>query len=262
MSNDFLNLAWENGDVLRYQSSLNQANAKWKLINMLPTKLELWTKKEFSDKVNFLSKIKPHQTLHFHPSKISGGEELFVYYRHKDKNGKENLIPFMEPFTMRNWSKDIRIGAVVYSSTDGHGIVQASNWDMRGIWIRNKMPIPLDIYYKGNLMAQVFGYNGTNYIGGGASTIYFDNDRRGINFMDEIVFKYSLPGKEGKFLFSVVVDDEQCNEMLVGVVSAGFRGPNPDNSIYRIDEPDYTGITYYVPNGDYTSVATNPFAPF
>ena len=156
-------------------------------------------------------------------------------------------------------NKDIRIGAVTYDTTDGHGILQTSNSDIRGITIKNCLPIPLDIYYKGNLIAQVFGYNGLGYKGGGASTIYFDNDRRGLNFMDEITFKYSLPGKEGKCLFSVILDDEMCNEMFVGVVSGGFLGPDPDNSIYSVDEPTYNGVTYYISNGNYESVATNHY---
>ena len=185
-----------------------------------------------------------------------------MYYRHISPGGKDELIPFMQPYTIQSWQKDIRLGAVTYDTTDGHNITQASNWDMRGIWIRNRLPFPLDVYYKGNLMTQVFSYNGLEYMGGGASTIYFDNDRRGLNFMDEITFRYSLPGEKGKVLFSVVLDDEMCNEMFVGVVSGGIRGPDPDNAIYRINEPSYTGITYYVPIGGYESRATNPYAPF
>ena len=149
--------------------------------------------------------------------------------------------------------KTIRLGAITYSSGAGNGEVQASNWDMRGIWINNKMRFPLDIFHNGILKAQVSAYNGIEYMGGGASTIYFDNNREGVNYGDVFEFRYSLPGREEK-IFSTTIDDEQCMHMYVGVISPGMWGPDPDNAIYRIDEDDHIGITYYVPIGGYRTM--------
>ena len=264
--NKYFHLKGEIGDVLRAQSEVDQISDPYIITNILPTMLHMYTQKNSSEPVNFLSEIKPRETKKFHPMQFTDGEKLYVFY-HGANNSK---IPFLESYTFRPWWKNIKLGAVTYTSTSGHGEVQASWWDMRGVWIHNKLPIPLDIYYKGRLAAQVFGYNGTDYMGGGASSIYFDNDREGLNFMDEIEFRYSLSGKEtnkssyGKnnYLFKVIIDDYQCNEMFVGVISAGEWGPDPDNGIYRVDKPDYTGITYYVSTGGYQTRATNPMAPF
>jgi hypothetical protein len=236
------------GDIINSNVVEYKSQDKWILTNILPTKLELWTRKEFDSKTLFLTLINPRETLTFSPNKITNNEELYVYYRYEGK-----LILFTESFTMRTLWKNIKIGAVTHSSTSGHGEVQVSNADISGIWIHNRMTFPIDIYYKNNLVAQIFGYTGLEYMGGGASSIYFDNDREGLNIMDQISFRYSLPGSQGKYLFTVTIDDQHCNEMFVGVVSGGDLGSNRDNSVYNVDKPNYTGITYYEQIGDYKS---------
>ena len=133
---------------------------------------------------------------------------------------------------------------------------------MRGVWIHNRLAVQLDIQYHCILVAQVSGYNGIEYMGGGASSVYFDNSREGLNFNDEIEFQYSLPGIAGAKIFSVKIDDEQCMSMYVGVVSGGMWGPNPDNAVYRVNKPSYTGITFYIPIDGYHSRATNSRAAF
>ena len=254
---DYFNLRGQIGDVLRDQSAAAQSQSPWRIINMLPNTLVLWTEQYQSGDPKFFTEIKSRETLVYSPDQFSDRDQLYVYYRYQGK-----LVPFMEPYMFRNIWKTIRVGAVTYSSEGGHGQVQASNWDLRGVWLNNCLPIPLDVYYRGRLAAQIGGYNGLSYMGGGASSLYFDNDREGLNFMDQITFKYSLPGDAGKYLFDVVIDDEQCLSMNIGVVSGGLWGPNPDNAVYRVDRPSYTGITYYLPIGRGNSVATNPYAPF
>jgi len=260
---EYFRLRGQIDDVLRAQSTASQINVPWKLVNLLPTNLVIWKEGQFSDKAKYFTDLKPNETKTFSPGELKDKDVLYTYYRYKNEKEGIKLIPFLQPYIVRGMFKDIKFGAVTYSSDDGgHQTVQASNWDLRGVWIHNKLPIPLDVYYKGRLAAQIGGYNGLGYMGGGSSTIYFSNDREGLDFMDEINFKYSLPGKEGKNLFKVVLDDENCVSMFVGVVSGGFSGPNPDNSIYRIGQPSYRSVTNFLPYGNGNSVMTNPNTPF
>lgn len=263
---DYMHLRGQTDDVLRHQLAISQADRDWTIINMLPTKLVLWLE-HYEDRVPcFFAEIEPNQTLKFPPNALADHDRLLVYYKHTEgysrTAGDGTLIPFLQPHTIRAMWKTIRLGAVTYSSEGGQSEVQASHWDLRGIWLRNKLPIPLDVYYKGRLAAQLGGYNGMSYLGGGGSEVYFDNGREGLNFMDELIFRYSLPGEKAKYLFSVTIDDEQCLAMNIGVISAGMIGPDPDNAIYRVHKPVFTGITFYRPIGRGNSVATNPNAPF
>jgi hypothetical protein len=245
-------LGMQVGDIIKSNNVEYKSQEKWVLSNMLPTKLDLWTKKEFTRKYKFLTTIKPRETLKFHSNKFSDNEELYIYCIHNN-----NSIPFMEPFHMRDLHKDIKIGAVTYTSTSGRGEFQSNHSDLRGIWINNKMAFPLDIYYKNKLSCQVSGYKGLGYMGGGGSSIYFDNDRNGLNLMDKISFRYSIPGPQGKYLFDITLDDQQCNEIFVGVISGSTKGSYTDNAVYNVDKPNYIGIGYYVQTGDYQSKLTN-----
>lgn len=257
MSAKYSHLMSLNGDVMREQSTLSQIHQPWKFQNMLPSVMHIWIAEYLSDNPREFLQLQPYETKYLPPNAISNLSKIYVFYKHKGK-----LIPFMQEYTVRNFFKDIKIGGVTYTSDGGAGYLQSTYSDMRGIWLKNRLPIPLDVYYKGNLVAQLGGYNGTEYLGGGASTLWFDNSWRGVNFLDTFEFAYSLPGEEGKKMFSVTIDDEQCMSMFIGVVTGGMWGPDPDNAVYRVDQPSYTGITFYLPVGQYNSRETNPYAPF
>lgn len=244
------------GDVLREQSKVSQRNNSWVLKNKLPTQLVLYVEKYLSGDPIFFTELKPSQTIKFPPNTFADRDQLYTYVR---VNGR--LIPFLQPYMFREIRKTIYLGGVEYSSNGGNNQVKALNWDIRGIWIHNKLPFPLNVYYKGNLVAQINGNIGNTYLGGGGSTLYFDNSREGIDFGDQIEFGYTIPGSTEKKIIATI-DDEQCLEMYIGTVFGNMWGPDPDNSVYRIDKPVWTGITYYRPVGRYNSVITNPYAPF
>jgi len=255
---DYFHLRGTIDEVLRAQSAKNQCSKEWKIINMLPTNLELWSEKKWTGTAEPLTKIKARETLVFEPNKFSDGDQLYTYFR--TPQGK--LIPFLEPCSLRCIWKNVKLGAVVYRSTGGHLGEQASNWDMRGITLHNKMRIPLNVFYKGRLAAQISAYDGMSYMGGSASTVYFDNDRQGLNMWDKLTFSYSVPGLMNKELFTVTLDDVQMQDVHIGEVQGGETGPDPDTAAYSVDRPVWTGITYYIPTGRYNSRMTNPLAPF
>jgi len=253
---DYFHLRGTMDDVLRDRSARMQAGDEWTITNMLPTRLELWVEKRWSGDPKPFASIGPRETLKYSPSTFGNGDQLYTYYI--SENGK---IPFLRPYVFRDIWKNIRLGDVTYRSTDGHLQTQASNWDMRGVWLHNKTAVPLDIYYKGRLAAQVFANDNMNYLGGSASSVYFDNDRQGLDFMDTITIKYSLPGKS-VYLYTIYLNDIQAQSINLGDVDGGIRGPDPDTFAYSVDRPVWTGITYYVPTGRYNTRATNPLAPF
>ena len=254
---DYFRLRDEIGDVFRENSAIAQAGVKWQFQNLLPNELELYIQPQFSKMTTRLATIGPRQTMFFDAGDFNGGDELYTYIKH---NGK--LFPFLEPYTLRAFFKKVHIGAVSYGIGEGHGLVQASYWDLRGVWIHNKTGFPLDVYYKGNLVAQTYANDGMNYMGGSAASVYFTNDRQGLNFGDELTFRYSLPGKKGEYIFNAVIDDEQCQEIYVGTVTGDYWGPDPDNSVYRVNKPTYTSVTYFIPDGPYSTRMTNPTAPY
>lgn len=258
MSVENFRLRGTQDDILRQRSAQAQRLNKWVLINMLPNHLVIYHQ-PYLQEANYLTDLQSRQTLEYPYDKFGDRDVLYVFVR--DESGKLHL--FLEPYVMWNIWRMIQIGTVGYRSTDGHLQTQASNWDMRGVMLHNKTRFPLDVYYKGNLVAQMYAYDGMTYLGGSAASVYFDNDRQGLNFGDELTFRYSLPGEgNSKFLYSITLDDTQAQDIHIGDITGGIRGPDPDNAVYRVNEPVFTGITYYRPVGRYNSIATNPYAPF
>lgn len=239
-------------DILRQRSEDAQRNDPWILKSMLPNHLEVYHEPYLSGRQFHLVTLKPYEQIQYPPDRFSTRDQLFVYIKGED--GKLNL--FLEPYTMWNIWKYVQIGTAGYRSTDGHLQVQASNWDLRGIMLHNKIRAPLDVYYKGNLVAQMYAYDGMTYLGGSAASVYFDNDREGLNFGDEISFRYSLPGEKGKFLYKIIIDDTQTQDVHIGDITGGVRGPDADNAVYRVDQPTYTGVPFYRPIGRYNSEET------
>lgn len=255
---DYFRLQGTVDELIKRQSSKSQQNKDWRLVNILPTNLEIWKQKNWDDKTTFVEKILGRETLIFPSHSFEEGDHLYVYFR----TSSNTLIPFLEPYIVKGFLRDIKIGASVYRSTSGHLQVQASNWDMRGITLHNKIKVPLDVFYKGNLVAQLSANDGMSILGGSSSSLYFDNGREGLNFMDEISFSYSLPGLYDKEIFSIVLDDIHAQDVHLGVIQGGYNGPAPDTFAYSVNKPVWTGITYYVPTGRYNSRKTNPLAPF
>jgi hypothetical protein len=263
MHPDYTKLLSTIDEVMHRTSAVSQRNDNWRLVNMLPTDLDLWLEKRFEETTAFFESIKARETLIIDHWRIEDGDKLYVSFRTED--GRQ--IPFLEPYTFHDFSKTVNIGASVYRSTDGHLQTQASFWDMRGMWLENKIRVPLDIYYTPRkhglpirrLVAQVSANDGMNYMGGSSSSIYFDNNREGLNFGDELSFGYSV-GSTPKILYTVVLNDNYIQKIQIGAIQGCCSPPEPDTFAYSVDEPVWTGITYYVPTGNYETRKTNPYA--
>ena len=260
---DYFHLNSTIGDDLRKNSTQSQENKVWTIINILPIKLHLYREVAWTEEIIDLGIIQGRSKILFSPAQFNDGDKLLVVYEQSNTSTSSNkeIIPFFEPYTLRPFYKDIYLGAVEYRSSDGHLQVQASNWDLRGVNLHNKLLVPIDVYYKGNLVVQMYGNDGMTYLGGSAATVYFDNNREGLNFGDALTFKLSLPNDNTE-LFTVTIDDIHCQEIYIGTISCNFVGPNPDTFAYSVDRDVWTGITYYKPIGGYRTSPTNPYAPF
>lgn len=252
----YQNITGMPSDIERLQTAANIRSEPWYIMNVLPSILYLFLKKNGSFQLSFLTEIGPQKVIKYSSGYFAEGDKIYTFYK---KDGK--YIPFLESYTIIPQAKTIKLGAVTYSSEGGRGGSQTGYYDMKGVWLANRLPIPLDVYYKGNLVVQLYGYNGLDYMGGGASEVYFDNNRQGLHYLDTLEFRYSLPS-DTKKLFSVTIDDVECMKMFIGTVSSTAEAPFPDNSVYRVNEPNYTGVTYFIPVGDGKSLMTNPLSPF
>nr|QBK85448.1 MAG: hypothetical protein LCMAC101_00350 [Marseillevirus LCMAC101] len=217
------------------------------------------------DVVDYWGKLPANKTVKFAPDAFKDGDLLMVVYKYLNPNdlskGGKNYQA-MQSYFLREFRKEINIGDVVYEGT--MTIYHSSESALPGIWIHNQLLFPLNIYYGGHLVSQIGAYDGMNYLGGSRASIWFDNQRQGLAFDAPITLAYSLPESEGtsEFLFSVFLYDAKMKNMIVGVINGNPDGPPPGNAVYSIDEPVYTGITYYIPIGNGKSRATNPYAPF
>jgi len=163
----------------------------------------------------YLADIRPGETLEFPSDSFSNEEILYVYYRiPSDFRGKQDrLIPFMKPVIMHKLSKDIKLGGTSYTYNGGQD--SSSRSDMVGVRIINLINFPLNIYYKGDLVAQTSRYSGDSYMGGGGASIFFDNNKLGLNLMDNFTFEYSLPKGKGNFLLGINIHFKNIDKLFL-----------------------------------------------
>lgn len=233
---------YKNDVSLDNYDSEQQILPLWEIRNGLPFEIYIYNIGSCSGPT-FITKIDPKQSELFGHGHFSEGDKIIACYR------SEFLRPLTVPYKISENYKKITIGASSYFSGSGHSEVQASNWDIRGVWLNNFLSIPLDIFYKGNLVARVFGYDGNTYLGGGSSSIYFDNDREGLNVGDTVDIYHSE--YKGQKLFSLLINDEQFLNVDIGIIGEFKNRSNPDNSIYRIKDNNIVDINYYYTDNRY-----------
>lgn len=248
--------------VLRNRSKVMQSDDPWVLQNMLPTEFELYYNPQYSDKTFHLGTIRPQDRRVFPPHKFFDGDQLFVMYRRKTgtKEQQNKLHLAMPHHVFQTQWKRVKIGDVVYRSWDGGRQYFTSYADLSGLMLHNHLMFPLNVYFKGNLIGQMRGYDGMTYLGGSSASLYVDNDRAGFRLGDQLTFGYSMPGNED-LLFTITLNDNHAYHVYIGRIDGGEIGPDADTYAYSVNLPPQTGYTYYVPIGRYNSVATNPFAP-
>lgn len=235
---EYINLESTNSDRLIMANRAASSKEMWVIRNNFPTELFLYLEDPITGKTALLSKISPRGTISFPPERIRNGSKLYTMYL---PILQKELQVFIPPFTVRDYQKHIVLGSIVYKT--GSKSIDNINADINGIHMYNMTAMPLNVYYKGNLAAQLYPNDDKGYLGGGISSLYFTNDRQGLNFGDEITFTYAT--REKQQLFTAVLDDEYCEKMYIGVVSDTDIGPVPDQAIYSVMKPVYTSVKFY-----------------
>jgi len=249
---DYTLLSNDNGDIQRKISSDIQKDKNWVITNYLPLDLYIYIEKFCRNKpLHFLSVIKAKDTIIVNKDKLSGKDILRTYILNNSK-----FYQIMDKHIIKNFAKEIKLGDVGYHSLGGNSEFQAAHTDMNGIYLRNRLSIPITVYYKGNRVAELGPYIGLSFLGGGNSDIFFDNDRSGIDFGDVLTFKYN-----DKLLYNIKIIDEQAQDLHIGIIRGNFNPRDPDNSIYRVNKDVYSGVTFFEKTCGYKTKPTNPSVP-
>lgn len=225
---DYEHLSGALGDYQRRIASIANEQKDWSLTNLLPTEVLLY--KTDDDKTippTFLVAIPPRQRILLPYNILSDGDVIYPYY----KKAKKDVVAerLMDKYTIRSYYKDIRIGDVGYLTEGGGGEFQSLNHDISGIWIENKLPIPLALHYKGDLVMQLAGYDGKTYFGGSGAIAYFKGDTsNGVDYAGKVTVSYSLPGTEtNPIVYTFTISDVNCKRIVIGIVNAGYQQPGP-----------------------------------
>lgn len=264
-------LAGTIGDKLRHASSVAQDNVNWKFNNVLPNDFHLYVKPGptlmVNDMVYDMGKLPANGSVQFAPDTFKTGDLLIVLFKHldqKDLSAGYKNYQAMEPYSLREYQKEINIGDVVTSFTTSPSEYLSPYNAIPGVWIHNRLLFPLNIYYGGHLVSQLGAYDGMSYQGGSRATIWFDNAGMGLDFEAPLTIAYSIPEEKGtsEYMYTVFLYDNKMRDIYVGIVNGNQAGPPPDTVNYSIDRPVHTGITFYPATGAGRSRVTNPYGFF
>jgi hypothetical protein len=181
---------------------------KRSLKNILPIDLDVQIKRIYGN-VCCLGIVPAHGE---RECDLTAGDIIFTYFKYRGQ-----LIPFLEPTVVKEGSVYM-LGTVVY--TVGDRVPRAPEVEtIVGLTFDNRLPVPIDIWYQGNLVAQVYGRGRLDYLGGGGSILYFNNQDFGFHVGDHIEFRISLPGYDSKPLIIVQLTNANCNGLRIGVIA-------------------------------------------
>lgn len=236
-------------DVRHWMEDRWEAGKQWTVENRLPSTLVLYKQSQAGHRKE-VGEIQARSEITLPSNTFEEGDFLIVYRRYGDL-----FYPFMEPQILKLRSRHIILGDIGFSQGEGRGIVMASNWDMRGVWLHNHLSVPLNVYYKGNLVVQIHSNaGGLSYMGGGANVVYFDNSRQGLNRDDVLSFRYATSDGHDKFLQDAVLSNVQAMNIHIGIIRAVPWRPDPFNGVYKVDIPSHSGISFFNPVAQGTSL--------
>lgn len=221
-------LAGGQGDYMRGLSTYHQAGDVWKFKNNLPMDIYVFIQKFNTESVIFATKVDGRGEMSFKPKLLGPGDIVHTYWYYR--TGTPPAIPppsydgflrIMPPYTLTGFAKTIILGGAEYNTLMGNGEFKSSSKDISGIMIYNRMFIPIEMYYRGDLVATMKMNDGMTNLGGTQSGFVFRGSMwNGINLGDQFTFKF-----RDQELFTVTISDKNCLEMFVGVVTAGYTDP-------------------------------------
>ena len=151
----------------------------------------------------------------------------------------------LSPFT-----STVEIGSIQYDEYTADLTYHNISSDISGVRIFNHLPLQLQVYYGGRLVARVNpkvqGSISTRdgYLGGSSNSVYFDNSGgQGLFVGDELTFRLG-----GKPYATVKLVDQFGKHIHVGLITDRYpQPPPPDMHTYALDTEPITGLTFYRP---------------
>ena len=212
----------------------------YQFINLLPIPVTLYV--TLPVKLDLVGKIPPFGKLTTAKTKsgmeIKGEQELHVTY----ENGNITY-EILRPVALFYDTRTIRIGDIVQTSKDTT-MVMRSHADISGIRIHNRIGIPLNITYHGNIIASVEKDDGTNFMSGAPNSVFINNDARGFIFGDTLSFSF----RDGTKYCDIIINDNYLTDIYVGVINQKFAEPIRDYYSYNM-YLDINGLKYYENTG-------------
>lgn len=258
-----------NGDIFRDNASRYNKHEPWVLKNNLPSDLHVYSKGfgSLDHYYNYFGVMKAQGEMKIVPDQLKNGDVLFFLFRYVDpKTGDVKRYLAMEPYNVSETMKYLRVGTT--GSQMNHSNLEyqnSDNADINGVMIHNRLVFPIDIYYKGNLVAQAGSNDRMSPLGGSQSSVYVDNNRQGMRLGDTLYFTYSLPPEKGgnKPMYTIVLNDNKMTDIYVGIVNGNPNTFVPyDTYAYSVDRPVFSGMKFYPPAGRGYSFVTNPGSAF
>lgn len=210
-------------DISQKMSAFAQANDRWTFINRLPFDVELRGVPVFTTNELVIAKIPAYKNIstkiYANGTPLSDSDVLYV------KNDKGVLL--MPSYVLRDIWKRVDIGASSYDPLPGgySGYVGgfAPDSSITGIYVHNYFLFPVDIYYRGQMIAQVHGYDnvGPSMLGGSKSVVYINYSWDGFRLGDIITFKIS---GTSIILYEVQLMDLFQKDIQLGVINSAHDG--------------------------------------
>lgn len=225
----------------------------WRFKNLLPYKVNVYISKihklELIATINANSSIETTQTKSGIP--LQKGDEIHVLYpTNKLAPTVGEQYKILRPAFLFDDSREVRIGDIVYEDRIAFSPGIDIHHDIIGIRIHNHISMPVNVFYKGENIAQIAGDDGTSFMAGSPNSVYLNNERFGFNIGDELSFEFVHDKKK---YASVKIIDNFTSDIIIGEITQHFVGAIQDMYAYRVNEPNITGLRYYENVTGYTT---------
>lgn len=208
----------------------------WTFINLLPIPLTLYI--TYTNKVELVGQVSAKSKMvATHTQQkilIQGGQEIHATYKRGDA-----VYEILRPITLLYDDRIIKLGDVVSDTKDTTMTIR-SHADISGLRIHNRIAIPLNITFQGNIVGSVDKDDGTNYQSGSTNSVFLNNNGRGFKMGDILSFSF----RDGTKYCEVALNDNYMTDVYVGVINQKFVPIMDDYYSYRLTS-DINGLGYF-----------------
>lgn len=235
---------------------LARNNIPWKFINLLPYKINVYAIQyknlELIATIDAKSNFETLKTKSGSP--LRKGDAIHILMPTNKLNPgstTSNQFKILRPTFLFDDSREVRIGDIVYEDRIAFAPGIDIHHDIIGLRIHNHTLMPINVFYKGENIAQIAGDDGTSFMAGSPNSVYLNNERFGFMIGDELSFVFVHDGAK---YASVKIIDNYTSDIIIGEITQHFVGAIQDMFSYRVNEPNINGLTYFDTTTAYTSV--------